>query len=423
MSGIAEGFPESTRDTRRLAFIFGALYFVQGVAEPTGGLISQPVRSLLKDWGKTPAEVGAFIALVSIPWMIKPIYGLLSDFVPLFGSRRRNWLILWTAVTSVALTILWLFSPRDEAATMLMLLLLIPTIGIAFTDVVVDALMVEEGQPRGITGTLQSVQWGCISAAAILTGWLGGYLSENKMQSVCFIICAVTALGSFIVAIVMVREPPTKRPEGTLKDAVIEMKNAAMHPAVLGVGVFLFLVNFSPFGSSVRYMHMTDHLSLTETMYGKMGSVEAIAAVAAAATYGWICRRFAFKTLVHMCIAGAVLCTLAWWFLADARTAYIIAIFYGYGIMVVGLVQLDMAARYCPPAVAATVFALLMSLINQAAALSEWVGGVLYTRWSEMWGVDNAFDALVLAGGACTALCWLVVPWLNRIAESQGSEA
>lgn len=83
--------------------------------------------------------------------------------------------------------------------------------------------------------------------------------------------------------------------------------------------------------------------------------------------------------------------------------------------MVVGLVQLDMAARYCPPAVAASIFALLMSLCNQAAALSEWVGGVLYTAWTAAWGVDTAFALLVGVGGGCTALCWLLVPWLDRI--------
>jgi len=35
-------------ERRRLLFVFGALYFVQGVAEPTEGLIAQPVRSLLR---------------------------------------------------------------------------------------------------------------------------------------------------------------------------------------------------------------------------------------------------------------------------------------------------------------------------------------------------------------------------------------
>ena len=59
-------------------------------------------------------------------------------------------------------------------------MLFVPTIGVAFSDVVIDALMVEEGQPRGLTGRLQSVQWAAIYAATILTGVLGGYLSQYR---------------------------------------------------------------------------------------------------------------------------------------------------------------------------------------------------------------------------------------------------
>ena len=33
--------------------LFGMLYFVQGIVEPTEGLIAQPVRSLLKSWDHT----------------------------------------------------------------------------------------------------------------------------------------------------------------------------------------------------------------------------------------------------------------------------------------------------------------------------------------------------------------------------------
>ncbi len=129
---------------------------------------------------------------------------------------------------------------------------MIPTIGVAFVDVVVDALMVEEGQPRGITGTLQSVQWACMYGAAILTGWLGGYLSARGMQTTGFAICALAAAFSFILAVFVVKEPPTEKPEGNAKTAAIALWKAAKHPAVLGVGSFLFLVNFNPFGSSVR---------------------------------------------------------------------------------------------------------------------------------------------------------------------------
>ena len=86
-----------------LGLLFAVLYFVQGLAEPGEGLIAQPVRSLLNGWKKSPGEITQFMAIVSAPWAIKPIYGLLIDFVPLFGSRRRNYLLLATLMTAVSL--------------------------------------------------------------------------------------------------------------------------------------------------------------------------------------------------------------------------------------------------------------------------------------------------------------------------------
>jgi BT1 family len=101
---------QTTSDTRRpraegvagAYFFFAALYFVQSVSDPTSGLVAQPVRSLLKSWGESPAALGALMALLALPWTIKPLFGLLSDFVPLFGSRRRNYLLLANGAAAVS---------------------------------------------------------------------------------------------------------------------------------------------------------------------------------------------------------------------------------------------------------------------------------------------------------------------------------
>src|SRR3954470_5297562 len=90
-------------EARRLGLLFGALYFLQGIGEPTDGLIAQPVRSLLKGWGRTAGEIAAFSALLAIPWSLKPLYGLLTDFVPLFGTRRKGYLILAAAAMAISL--------------------------------------------------------------------------------------------------------------------------------------------------------------------------------------------------------------------------------------------------------------------------------------------------------------------------------
>lgn len=39
-------------------------------------------------------QVAVLTGLSGIPWMIKPVYGFISDSVPLFGYRRRSYLVL-----------------------------------------------------------------------------------------------------------------------------------------------------------------------------------------------------------------------------------------------------------------------------------------------------------------------------------------
>src|SRR5688500_9511052 len=144
---------------------------------------------MLRAEGLDPTAIGAFMGALSIPWLLKPLYGLLADFVPLRGTHRRSWLLLWTAATTLGLVLAWAL-PEAGQVWLLWLLLLVPTVGIAFSDVVVDALMVETGKPLGLTGRLQSVQWACLYGASIGTGVFGGWLSSTGRQPLGFLICA-----------------------------------------------------------------------------------------------------------------------------------------------------------------------------------------------------------------------------------------
>src|SRR5262245_17686609 len=90
---------------RRLMLFFALVYVVEGLGQ-AGGLIAQPLNYYLKEApGWSPVEVTAALTLFNLPWVIKPLYGLISDFVPLFGYRRKSYLVL--ANIAATLAYLW----------------------------------------------------------------------------------------------------------------------------------------------------------------------------------------------------------------------------------------------------------------------------------------------------------------------------
>lgn len=406
--------PRFRDSTLGLGSLFGLMYFVQGVGEPTEGLVAQPMRSLLKSWGHSTGEIAAFAALLGVPWVLKPLYGLLTDFVPLRGSRRQSYLVLATSATTAALLVLYL-SPLPAGATRWLFgLLLVPAVGIAFSDVVIDALMVEKGQPRGLTGRLQSVQWAALYTATVGTGVLGGYLSQHGQQQLGFLLCACAVSVTLLLAILFARDDPQRAPPLELRSAGSALWEAARQPGLVAVGAFLFLWTFNPFSSTVLYVHMTRELGLSEQFYGNTVSLSGVASVVAAVGYGLYCRRVPFRWLIHASILLGIASTLAYWGLSGRASALLIAAAVGLTYMTATLVQLDLAARVCPPRVAGTVFAALMALSNASYALASAAGGYLYDSWSDAWGSAVAFNALVGAGALATSACWLLVPALRR---------
>src|ERR1700676_5817509 len=94
LSSRATETPEDRKAVSRLLLFFALVYVVGGLGQIVG-LISQPLNYYLKTvHGWTPFQITAYIALFNLPWIIKPVYGLISDFVPLFGYRRKSYLLL-----------------------------------------------------------------------------------------------------------------------------------------------------------------------------------------------------------------------------------------------------------------------------------------------------------------------------------------
>jgi Na+/melibiose symporter-like transporter len=321
--------------------------------------------------------------------------------------------VLASAVASVSLLVLFWVPVPTGSIRWLLVGLILPTFGVAMADVAIDALMVEKGQPLGLTGKLQSVQWAAMYAATILAGSLGGWLSQHKLQSWGFLICGLAMFPTVVLAL-FVREAPVIVIQSAWRAELRTLREMFRSRPFLAMCGFLLLWNLNPFSSTVLQLFMTDELHLSEQFYGHTVSLQAIASVAGCVAYGFYCRRIPFPWLIHGSVLCGILATIGYWLMIDQRSAVMISLAVGFVYITGNLIQMDLAARMCPANVAASVFASLMAICNLGLSLSHLLGGYLYELGASEWDRTTTFRVLVGIGAATTAACWAFVPWLRR---------
>jgi MFS family permease len=404
--------PFQTHDAERLALLFGIVYFAQGMWY----LPDQTISIVLKERGLSAGQVATFYFVARFSWNVKPLYGLLSDFVPLFGRRRQSYFWLTSALAAAAGLTLALLTAHPYQA--LLALFTAMGVGLAFTDVLTDALMVETGKPLGLTGAFQAVQWAAISTAAVASGEVGGRLAEGRDLRAAFAVATVFPLVSLVMSLLYVKEPPRT---GTEREAIREtwlaVRGALGDRAVWVVAGFILFWTFSPSFGPALLFYQTDRLGFSQQFIGRLFALASAMGVLGAFVYAPLSRRLPLRRIINVSIGIGVAGTLAYFLYRDALSALVIdALFGGVG-MIAQLAFLDLAAKACPRRVEATFFALLMSVYNVGSGISQWLGGHLYDALG--------YEPLILISATMTAMAWLLVPLvrIDRIEARARDEA
>src|SRR5262245_29976666 len=267
-------------------------------------LPQQPLTIVLKERGLSAAQVAQFFAITALPWLVKPLYGLISDFFPLFGRRRKSYLLITCALASAAG--FTLATSVEHTYWALASLFTLMALGLAFIDVLTDAMMVENGRPLGLTGAFQSVQWAAIYAASIAVGAGGGYLAGAGRLDLAFALAGAFPLLSLVVALSFVREPRARSEWEALRATARAIREATAHREIWIVAGFIFFFNFSPsFGPAFLY-YQTDVLGFSQEFIGWLTSIGSVGAMLGAAFYAPLSRRYPLRRVIVWAIGASV---------------------------------------------------------------------------------------------------------------------
>jgi predicted MFS family arabinose efflux permease len=171
----------------------------------------------------------------------------------------------------------------------------------------------------------------------------------------------------------------------------------------------LFLVYNTPGFSTPLYYYQVDTLKLSQEFIGTLILLAGGFGIAGAYVYSVMCRKLNLRTLLYISIIISSLGTLAYLFYHSATAAAIIESQGGFIGTVAELALMDLAARATPKGSEGLGFALMMSVRNGGAGLSDIFGS---------WLIDQhhiTFFNLVWLNAGTTALILFVIPFLPRI--------
>ena len=395
---------------------FGLVYIVEGIGQ-TGGLIAQPLNYYLKQiFGWTPVQVSAYLTILNLPWIIKPVYGIVSDFLPLFGYRRKAYLVLANAAAAVAFG--WV--TQITQPSQLIFVLLLTAYAMAISSTLCGAILVENGQRLGASDVFVNQQWLWFNIAALASGFIGGQLVERLSPAVALhaaaAIIAVAPLAVVMTGWFLISEPKSRIDLPEMRKTFSSLLVAFTLRELWFVGAFLFLYYLSPGLGTPLYYHMTDELSFSQEYIGILGSISSAGWITGALLYRRFLKGITAKTLLNLSILFGTLTTAAFLLLWNEAAAAVINFFSGFAGMIAFVATLSLAADYCPQRAEGFAFAALMSITNFSGALSDNIGSFLYEHL-----FDRHLEPLILVSAAFTALAFAFVPML-RLHDKRAGE-
>ncbi|KAJ4726099.1 Folate-biopterin transporter like [Melia azedarach] len=166
------------------------IYFTQGFRSFVWTAVSYQLKDKLK---LSPSASQFVISVAFFPWSIKPLYGILSDCIPIKGRKRIPYLVIATVLSLVPWIVLGLSACMRSSTRHLIVLLTAQNLGSAMADVVVDAMIAEavRYERASFAGDLQSVSWLAMAFGGICGSLLGGYALTNLEIDIIFLLFAV----------------------------------------------------------------------------------------------------------------------------------------------------------------------------------------------------------------------------------------
>jgi MFS family permease len=399
--------------------VFFIVVFLAAIVQAMQSVPSLAVTYYLKDQLElSPSMLQSVSTLLFVPWMLKPIFGFLSDTFPVCGNRRRPYLCFCGIISSVFwVALAGLAKSRTDGIPLgyLIQCLLVEACCAAMISTVVKALLVEhcEGRSQGYASFLQFCYWGTFHFSSIIAAALGGWMLSHISTSSIFLFTAIFPLTIVLVAPFITeydtKVHPISEQISLLWGAFFPSSKQAI--ALWGPALFILVFSAVPNFRVALFYFLTGELHFEKDFMVVLNIVGMLFALVGVAVY----QTYFHSTSVHqvlkitsilVAVLGVLPILLVTRFnlrihVSDTLLALCGDAIFGALLEISAFPVYVLASRICPPGVEGSMYSILMALSNIGTVLSG-QGGALLTKALGITSSD--FSNLPVAICICSVL-------------------
>ena len=397
MDNSLNNFIEKKYNRNKYAYLL--LSFNSGIATITELAVNYYFKDKLKI---NPAFLSQINAVIKIPFMIKPLFGLITDFFPIFGFRRKFYIIISAILSSLSWFIFANFKLDWFEST---ICLFIINASLGFSTVLSQAIFVELGKlsieyklaedTKDLANTYVIVK----NLGMIIAAFLKGYLLEIFSIEGMFIINGINQIMMLFSGIILIEERVKikeenenlieKEKEKNEKGNFKQLFNYIFQKKIIFPFCFIIILILfsSPCLNDTMFYYCSNQLKFTPNEFGIIHSCTLIINLIIIIIHKqFISKKLSFKQIIFLAKILLFTFTIPNYFLVKNLTKNFINDFFLVVITntssfifntLTYLPVFDLAAKLSPKNLEGTVYSIFMSSINLGGNFSIILGGIL----------------------------------------------
>ncbi|KAF8407291.1 hypothetical protein HHK36_006418 [Tetracentron sinense] len=398
-------------DEMHWSFVLGVVV-VYGINQGLGGGLGRVgTEYYMKDVQKVqPSEAQVYGGITSIPWIVKPLWGLLTDVVPILGYRRRPYFVL--AGFLGVISTLFISLHKELNLVFAVLSLTAGSAAVAIADVTIDACVAQNSISHpSLAADMQSL-CGLSSSIGALVGFsISGFLVHLIGPKGVFGLLSIPA-GLVLLVGVVLSEPHMpnfayRQVNRKFLDASKAMYTTLKCPDVWRPCLYMYLsLALSLSIHEGMFYWYTDSKegrpSFSQEAVGFIFSIGSVGSLFGVLLYQNILKDYPFHDLLFWTqllfgVSGMLDLILVLRInLEFGIPDYFFAVIDEGVSQMIGRLKwmplLVLSTKLCPSGIEGTFFALLMAIDNIGILSSTWGGGILLhilkvtrTQFDNLW--------------------------------------